>query len=345
MNARHRSRPTLQDVANIAGVSVATASMALRGNPRTAESTQRSVRAAAAKLNYVPDRRAQGLRVQRTGVVALVVPHSSEHFAEHPYFMPLMNGIQESLNAAGMMLMLSTSAIERDTTTPYLRVLQSHAADGVIVASARTSDRNVLQLAAAGFPAVFIGRYPDTSDITAVGIDDIGGGMMATDHLIEAHDKRCVAHIAGPRDSRSGIERLDGYRRSLGRHGLAYDEELVAAGDYDRAAGASACRRLLGRGVPFDSLFVCNDDAAVGAIEVLRDSGRSIPDDVAIVSFDDGLLAPVVSPALTTIRQPVRDLGIEAATRLLGILDDPTTEARQVELPIELVLRQSCGCH
>lgn len=340
-----RPRPTLQDVANIAGVSVSTASMALRGHPRTAAATQEAVREAATKLHYVPDRRGQGLRAQRTGVVALVVPHSSEHFSTHPYFMQLMNGIQEPLNEAGLMLMLSTSSLERDTTTPYLRVLQSRAADGVIVASARQADRNVLQLAAAGFPAVFIGRYPDSEEITAVGVDDRNGGEMATDHLIETHHRSRVAHIAGPRDSSSGLDRLDGYRLSLGRHGVPYDQALVVAGDYDGEAGERACERLLDGGKGFDALFVCNDDAAVGAMRALKRRGLRVPADVALVAFDDGLLAPVVSPSLSTIHQPVRDLGLHAASRLLELLDDPTLGAEQTELPVDLVVRESCGCH
>lgn len=337
-------RPTLVDVARMAGVSVSTASMALRGHPRTAAATRQTVREAAEMLRYVPDSSARGLRARRTGAVALVIPHSSEHVFTHSYFLSLLNGISDRCNQAGLMLVLSTSPLEHDEETPYLRILRSRAADGVIVASARLADRNVLQLAASGFPAVFIGRYPDASRLDAVGVDDQGGGLLATDHLIEAHGRTRVAHLGGPRSALSAVDRVEGYRTSLARHGLVFREELVVEGDYDQVSGEAACRRLLDAGVGFDALFAANDDAAIGAMRALVAAGLHIPRDVAVVGFDDGLLAGVVTPPLTTVRQPVRELGAAAAARLLELLADPTSPPCRLEFPVELVVRQSCGC-
>jgi DNA-binding LacI/PurR family transcriptional regulator len=343
-NIERPARPTLVDVARVAGVSVSTASMALRGHPRTASATRQAVREAADKLRYVPDSSARGLRARRTGAVALVIPHSGEHVFSHPYFMSLLQGISDRCNEADMMMLLSTSPIEHDEHTPYLRVLQSRAADGVVVASARLADRNVLQLAASGFPAVFIGRYPDAAAVDAVGVDDRGGALLATDHLIEVHGRTRIAHLSGPRSSLSALDRAEGYRTSLARHDLVYREALVVEGDYDQAAGEGACRRLLETGVTFDGLFAANDDAAVGAMRVLSAAGLRVPEDVAVAGFDDGLLASVVSPSLTTVRQPVRQLGATAIDRLLGLIAEPASPARSEELPVQLVVRASCGC-
>lgn len=338
------SRPTLVDVARLAGVSVSTASMALRGNPRTAASTRTTVQAAARKLGYTPDSSARGLRARRTGAIALVVPHSSDHVFSHPYFLALLNGIVDRCNRAGMLLTIATSPVEHDEETAYLRVLRSRSVDGVIVASAPVADRNVLQLAARGYPAVFIGRYPDGSQVDAVGVDDRGGVILATDHLIEVHGRTRIAHLSGPRTSLSSLDRLDGYRASLARHGLVAAEELIVEADYDRAAGELACRRLLEHGVAFDAIVAGNDDAAVGAIQALREAGRTVPQDVAVVGFDDGIVAGVVTPPLTTVRQPVRELGAAATDRLLELIAEPTAAARHLEYPVELVVRSSCGC-
>jgi DNA-binding LacI/PurR family transcriptional regulator len=276
--------------------------------------------------------------------MALVIPHSSDHVFSHPYFLALLGGIAERCNQAGMLLIISTSPVEHDEETPYLRVLRSRSADGVIVASAPMADRNVLQLAALGYPAVFIGRYPDGSPVDAVGVDDRGGSAMVTTHLIEAHGRRRVALISGPSTSLSALDRAEGYRLSLGRHDLVHREELVVEGDFDQAAGEAACRTLLARGVPFDGVVAANDDAAVGAMRVLSEAGLRVPQDVSLVGFDDGPLAGVVAPALTTIRQPVREVGAAATERLLSLIADPSIAAMQQEFPVELVVRASCGC-
>ena len=175
------ARATLRDVARVAGVSISTASMALRDHPRTAVATRVAVRSAATKLRYVPNSLGRALRARRVGSIALVIPHSSEHVFSHPYFMALLDGISQTCSRADLMLLLSTSPVEHDEATPYLRVLRSRAVDGVIVASAMLEDRNVLQLAASGFPAVFIGRYPHDARVDAVGVDDVRAILNAWD--------------------------------------------------------------------------------------------------------------------------------------------------------------------
>lgn len=319
--------------------------MALRDDPRIAEATRTRVRDAARKLRYVPDSQARGLRVRQTGKVGLVIPHSSDHVFSHQYFLALLDGIVARSNEGGAMLVLSISPQEDDEQTPYLRILHGHAVDGVIVASAALRDRNVLQLAASGYPAVFIGRYPDSTSIDAVGVDDHQGALLATDHVIEAHDRRRVGYLRGPLNALSATDRLDGYRTSLARHGLPFHEELVVQADYDQAAGEAACARLVGSGRPFDALVTANDDCAIGALRALHRAGLRVPDDVAVVGFDDAPLATVVTPALSTVRQPVRELGYVATHRLLELIaTEGRTPAEQRILPVELVARASCGC-
>lgn len=338
-------QPTLRDVARVASVSVSTASMALRGDVRIAEATRQRVGDAARLLRYVPDSRARSLRVRRTGNLGLVIPHSSEHVFSHQYFLALLDGIVARSNEAGAMLLLSISPREDDERTPYLRILHGRAVDGVIVASASPRDRNVLQLAASGYPAVFIGRYPDSTRVDAVGVDDHDGALLATDHLIEGHGHTHVGYLRGPENALSAADRLDGYRTSLARHGLAYREELVVQADYDQPAGEAACERLITSGARFDALVAANDDSAIGALRALRRAGLRVPQDVALVGFDDAPSASVVTPALTTVSQPVRELGYTAASRLLELVaaDEPMPTVQTI-LPVTLVRRASCGC-
>ncbi len=338
-------RPTLRDVARVASVSVSTASMALRGDPRIAQATRQRVGDAARLLRYVPDSQARSLRVRHTGNLGLVIPHSSEHVFSHQYFLTLLDGIVARSNEIGAMLVLSVSPREDDERTPYLRILHGRAVDGVVVASAPPQDRNVLQLAASGYPAVFIGRYPDSTSVDAVGVDDHAGARLATDHLIEAHGRRRVAYLRGPLNALSAADRLDGYRTSLARHDIAYHEALVAQADYDQPAGEVACERLIESGIAFDAMVTANDDSAIGALRALRRAGIRVPEDVALVGFDDAPSASVVTPTLTTIHQPVRELGYAAATRLLELIGaDAPVPARQTMLPVTLVTRASCGC-
>jgi DNA-binding LacI/PurR family transcriptional regulator len=317
--------------------------MALRGDPRTAEGTRLRVRQAATTLGYVPHSLGRGLRTRRMGSIALVIPHSGGHVVSHPYFLELLAGVAEVCTELDWMLQVSISRRELDEDTPYLRVIRSRAVDGVIVASAALEDRNVLQLWASGFPSVFIGRYPYDHRIDAIGVDDAGGAREATDHLIEVHGARRIAYLAGPANTISAVDRMEGYRTSLARHGIVYREDLVIHGDYDQASGERACRDLLSRD-GFDAIMTGNDEMAIGALRVLRGAGIRVPEDVPLVGFDDLSAASIVTPPLTTVHQPVRELGAAAATRLISLIETPEQPASQVLLPVSLVVRRSCGC-
>jgi DNA-binding LacI/PurR family transcriptional regulator len=216
----------------------------------------------------------------------------------------------------------------------------------VIVASAATDDRNIDRLASSGYPVVYLGRYPHDASVCAVGIDDEGGAAAAVSHLVDVHGRRRVAHLAGPLDHLAFHDRFEGYRAALGRAGIPYDEGLViaAGADASEASGEAACERLLESGTLFDSIFAGDDELALGAIRALRRAGSRVPDDIGVASFDDIRVASVHSPALTTIRQPMRETGRLAARRLLSLLGGERPSPTQIVLPTELVVRASCGC-
>lgn len=341
--ANRRQRATIHDVARAAGVSIGTVSLAMSDNPSVADATKERVREAAALLNYRPSAVGRALQARRTNAVGVVVPHSSQHVFSHLYFMEVLSGISEVLNRAGLTLVLSTAPSEEDEEAAYLKILRSQQVDGVILASAALHDRNVAQLKGSPYPFAFIGRYPLDPEVAAVGIDDVGSAREVVQHLL-AHGHTRIAHISGPSGHLSAMDRQEGYRQALTEAGIEVREEYLLEGDYSEQAGRRGIEDLIALPDPPTALFAANDETAVGALSALRSAGIQAGPDFPVVGFDDVVLARLVTPGLTTMRQPMHSLGVAAAQLLLRLLNEQTPDALQTQLPTELVVRESCGC-
>jgi len=337
-------RSTLKDVARLAGVSPATASMALSGSPRVSEATRAAVRDAAARLGYVPHAAGRALRSQRVGAIAVVLPHSSEHVFSHPTLTALLEGVVSVAAENDLSTVVSTSRSERDEASAYRRLMQGRQADGAIVASASVADANVIELARSSYPLVVVGRLPHLPHVTTVCLDDRHGGEVATRHLLEVHGVRRIAHISGPLGHQSAQDKLAGYRAALVAAAIAPDPELAVEGDYSDGGGYEAVERLLRAGTPFDAVFAANDQMALGAVDALRAHGLAVPRDVPLVGYDDILLARYASPALTSVQGDMAAVGALAATRLLSLIDRHQVPETLQFLPTSLVVRRSCGC-
>ena len=346
-----KGRTTLKDVAKIAGVSIGTASMAINHNPLVNEETRKKVLEIAAELEYVPNEIARRFQAQRTNTIAVVIPHTASHVFSHPYFNGIFLGITEVLEKYGMTLNISTSPAETDEQSAYQKILQNRAADGVIVASAAATDKNAFRFAQLGYPVVFIGDFLEEG-ITSVGVDDYAGAFEATEHLIKVHGFSRLAHISGPLEHSSARTRLDGLLEALQAHQLELLPSDLYEGDYSQEAGYVGMKRLIALDDPPRAVFIGNDLMSVGALQALGEAGLSAPKDVAIVSFDDVHLAQLTSPPLTTVRQPIKELGHSAAEilmeRLTGDVDTGswhrTTDGQHHKFETKLVVRRSCGC-
>lgn len=336
-------RVTIHDVAKAAGVSIGTVSLAMSDHPDVAEATKERVRQVASDLSYSPSAVGRALQARRTNSVALVVPHSGQHVFGHLYFMEVMSGVSEVLDTAGMTLVVSTSPTEADEEAAYLKILRSQQVDGVILASAALHDPNITHLQQSAHPFVYVGRYPLDAQVPSVGIDDIGGALNATKHLLE-HGHTRIAHISGPLAHLSALDRKRGYERALRQAGVNLRPEYCFEGDFSEDAGRIGMQALLDLAEPPTALFAANDETALGAINALRRAGIEPGKGFPVVGFDDVLLARVVSPPLSTVRQPMRQLGVIAANLLLHILNGKQPGMLQTELPTELVVRSSCGC-
>lgn len=336
-------RVTLRDVAAAVGVTPAAVSMALRGSTRIGRETKERIQAAAAELGYVTNSAGRALRAQRSGSIALVVPNTSQHVFGHPYFMHLLVGVSEVSDSRGAPVIISTSVESEHGVTAYERMLRAQVADGAIVASAAATDRDLESLVASGLPVVLIGRSVSLPEAVWVGVDDVAGGELATRHMIEAHGARRIVHLSGPLDHQSAIDRLEGCRRALVDAGLPAPR--VIEGDFSEDSGVAAARTMVADGLgDVDAVFAANDEMAYGLMRELATAGVAVPSDLGLIGYDDFGLARVTSPGITTIGVPAEQLGRRAASELFDLLDGHEPDRPHVVLPIELVVRTSCGC-
>jgi DNA-binding LacI/PurR family transcriptional regulator len=329
--------PTLEQVAERAGVSRSTASRAINGGLRVSPEAMESVAAAVADLGYTPNRAARSLVTRRTDSVALVVPEPDERVLSDPFFAGVLNGVSTPLAASDLQLLLVIARPgESERTARYLRA--GHV-DGAIVVSHHRDDAIDRALQSSMVPTVFIGRpLTGGEDAAVVDTDNVLGGRIATEHLI-ALGRRRIGTIAGPADMSAGIDRLAGWRAALADAGLPAD--AMVHGDFTVDGGAAAARELLARHPDVDALFIASDLMAAGALPELADSGRDVPGDVAVVGYDNSGLATTTKPNLTTVTQPViamaRAAGEELAAQLRG---HPARRTPQIFEP-ELVVRGS----
>jgi DNA-binding LacI/PurR family transcriptional regulator len=331
-----RERPTLEAVARRAGVSRATVSRVVNGSPTVAEPIQRAVRQAVAELGYVPNLAARSLVTQRTDSIALILPESASRvFSDDQFFPGIVHGVSQELEEADkqLVLLMAGSAAGHDRVERYAT---ARHVDGVLFASMHGADPLPGMLARMGIPVVCSGRPFGRSTVPYVDVDHIGGVSRAVRHLLDSGRTR-IATIAGPQDMVAGVDRLAGYREALADSGR---RSIVAVGDFTRESGAVAMRQLLADDPALDAVFVASDLMAHGALRTLREAGRRVPDDVAVIGFDDIELARYTDPPLTTVRQPILEIGRRMARQLLRLAAGEQIE-QAVVLPTELVLRDS----
>ncbi|MGW0787522.1 LacI family DNA-binding transcriptional regulator [Streptomyces sp. NPDC002911] len=344
--ARVRSggRPTLEEVAARAGVGRGTASRVINGSPRVSEQTREAVEAAVAELGYVPNRAARALAGNRTDAIALVVPESETRFFAEPYFSDIVRGVGAALADTEMQLLLTLAGNDRERRR-LAQYLTAHRVDGVLLVSVHADDPLPDLLEQLGMPSVISGRRHAAETLPSVDSDNFEGARAAVGHFV-ARGRRSIATITGRLDVYGAQRRLDGYRKAIAAAGLDPDERLIAPADFSEEGGARAMRELLERRPDVDAVFAASDVMAAGARQILRESGRRIPDDVALIGFDDSAVARHMDPPLTSVRQPIEEMGRTMARVLLQEIasrssGDTAAERPRIVLPTELVVRES----
>ncbi|GAB3239513.1 LacI family DNA-binding transcriptional regulator [Kineosporia babensis] len=320
-----------------AGVGRGTASRVINGSLQVSEAARNAVLQAVQDLGYVPNRAARSLVTQHTDVVALVVSESEDRLFGEPFFAQVVRGVSSALAGTSRQLLLAVD--HRDSDRQRLNdYLSKQHVDGVLLLSIHGDDPLPGQLAARGVPAVLGGRpHSAVTSLPFVDMDNAGGAALAVEHLV-AGGRRCVATLTGPLDMGAGRLRLEGYTSALAGHALP---TLVEHGDFSENSGRVGARRLLERAPDLDAIFCASDQMAIGALAELAAAGRRVPEDVAVVGFDDSPTSRHTTPSLTTVHQPVEDMGARMVQTLSRMIEHPGDPVEDVVLPTHLVVRRS----
>lgn len=342
--SRSAGRPTLDEVAARAGVGRGTVSRVINGSPQVSAQAKAAVEQAVAELGYVPNRAARALVTQRTDSVALIISESEERLFGEPFFAGIVRGVSSGLvdTSLQLWLALAQSPAERKRIEHHLT---AQHVDGVLLLSMHDDDPLPGLLAERGLPAVLGGRSARMLATGAqlggfVDVDNAGGARLAIDHLAAAGRRR-IATIAGPQDMGAGVTRLAGYREAVAAAGLGVATDLIGYGDFSEASGAAAMAGLLDARPDLDAVFAASDLMAAGALRVLREAGRRVPSDVAIIGFDDSTVARHMDPPLTTVHQPIEEMGRRMACLLVATIRGEPADPPYVVLDTHLVQRAS----
>lgn len=334
------SKLTLEEIAQLSGVSRSTVSRVINDQPNVKLEVRERVLKVVAETGYHPDPAARSLAGRRTGVIGLVIPRAVTMLFNDPYIPRLLQGITQACNAHDCTLSLFLLHTQEEEEKLHPRILRTQLFDGVIVQAAEIGDSLISQMVEHEVPFVMIGRPEDDSTVSFVNADNVIGAYTAVSHLIQLGYQR-IATITGPLDQSAGLDRRQGYLNALQDRGRGADPNLMMQGDFTETSGYISMQRLLPHKP--DAVFVASDTMAFGALRALRQAGLSVPQDVAIIGFDDLMPSATSDPPLTTIRQPILRVGAQVVETLIDILNNGLDPARRIVMPTELVIRGSCG--
>jgi len=334
---RNDKRITIDDVAREADVSAASVSRVVSGKGYVSEETRRRVTEALVRTGYVVNRQARGLAGGRSQVVGLVVRDLDTN-----YIGEIVRGIDEELASAQYDLMLYTTHRRKHRESVFVATLTSGFADGLLLVLPADPEAYIDSIARREFPYVLIDHGGLNDPGPSVGATNEQGGYDATCYLLDLGHTR-IGLVTGFLQMGCATDRVAGYRRAHAERGVPVDESLIGIGDFHQPLGYERARELLALEDPPTAIFASNDESAFGVMDAVRDCGLRIGDDISIVGFDDILTASMVHPQLTTVRQPLKEMGRRATRMLLDRIENPSLPPERIDLSTELVIRQSCS--
>jgi len=328
---------TLKELAARARVHPSTISRVANQDPklRIAPPTRQRIEALLRETEYQPNGVARGLKLRQTLVLAVVIPDIT-----NPFFAALFRGVEDAASPRGYNVLLCNTDGSPARQRSHLQSLQARRVDGVIMANSFLKDPTVRWPRHQGVPYVLVNRFSDESHDAFVGSDDLVGGRLATEHLVELGHRR-IGHLAGKPTVSTGVMRRRGYLVALADRGIAADPRLVVESGYTEEGGARAAERLLALPDRPTGIFAVTDMTAVGAFGAARRMGLRIPEDVAIVGYNDIPLAGRLVPGLTTVHVPIHEFGSAAARLLLEQIESGQATPRRVVYTPQLVVRGS----
>jgi LacI family transcriptional regulator len=335
--SRRSSHVTIKDIARVSGVSYSTVSRVLNNKDHVKPEKREQVLAAVARLQYVVNPQARSLAGGRSNVIGLLVPELG-----NGYIGEVVRGIDDGLSSSGYDMMLYTTHRHADKEATYLKTLVRGLTDGLLLLVPSDPRGYLDTLRQEQFPYVVIDHQGFDDFSPTVIAKNYQAALSATTYLIDLGHRR-IGFIMGQRHLNSANERFKGYRDALQAHGIAFEPELVVDGEFLQSVSYAAADQLLARADRPTAIFASNDLCAFGAMDAARNRGLSIPNDISILGFDDIPQAASVRPALTTVRQPLMEMGRIATRMLLDYIANPQLPRERIFLETELVIRDSCA--
>lgn len=332
--------PTIKDVAQKAGVSIATVSLVIHNNDRISTETKKKVQKAIKDLNYYPSRSARDLVSKKTGNIGFIL--TDDHFLRtEPFYTRIFLGTEFEARDGEYYILLTTVNSEFKENDQLPRFVLDHSVDGIIVAG-KVPELFFQKLSKYKLPIVLVDYLSPQENYPVVLIDNIQGGIIATEHLIQLGHKN-IAFIGGDINHPSISERLTGYKQALEKNNIKENSKLIhITSPYpDRQNGYDAAKKIFTSSKKVTAVFACNDAMAIGVMHYLKDNGLRIPDDVSVIGFDDVEADLLLDPPLTTIRVPKIELGVEALRFIISLIKNKQENAKKILVPVELIIRKS----
>jgi LacI family transcriptional regulator len=329
---------TLRDVARVAGVHPATVSRALNEETRglVNEETASRVLKAAEKLGYRPNPIARGLKTNQSYTIGVLIPDLT-----NPLFPPILRGIEDRLETAGYTPLIANTDNDPERELLDSQTMRARQVDGIIAATARRDHRLHDALLEAGIELVLVNRRQEELPVSSATADDLMGMRLSVEHLASLGHRR-IAHLAGPLDYSTGLDRYEGFHEAMRAAGLEPDPELVLVAEaFTESEGARLCGQLMSDGRQFTAVAAANDLLALGCYDVFADRGVSCPADISVVGFNDMPFAARFNPPLTTIHIPHYEIGKAAGELMLERLQDGDSQPRDIRLEPSLTVRES----
>ncbi len=334
---------TLKDVAQKLDLSITTVSRALAGYSDVAAATRQRVLSTAEEMGYVPNVTARHLRQQRTDTIGFIIPSEGPRFSD-PFFNELMAGLGNEAAAHEFDVLVSIHVPGVEEEAAYRRMVYGRRVDGVVIVRIRHDDWRIRFLQQEAFPFVCFGRSEVPGDYPYIGVDGTLGMYLLTRHFIESGHQR-IAYIAAPPHFFFATDRKAGFRQALAEAGIPLEKELEILGDLTQQGGYLAMKELLSRFPSADTkptaIAACNDLMALGAMAAIQDAGLDVGEDIAVGGFDDIPPAAHSHPPLTTVRQPIYQIGAQVMRTLVQLVQHEPLAQRHIVLEPELVIRKS----
>ncbi len=330
----------LEDIAKLAGVSRSTVSRVVNSSPNVDAATRKRVEKIIENTGYHPNLAARSLVSQRTNIIGLVIPKTTESFFTDPYFPQLTQGVAFACNNNHLTLSLFLVGNEEDEEEITPRITRRGMLDGILVQSSEKMDRLFKRLLSSSMSYLALGRPQEEEAVNYIDVDNVRGAKQATNHLLGLGYQR-IGMITGSIQSTAAADRTEGFRQVMSKARRKIDPGLIAEGDFSEISGYEAMKKILPHRP--DAIFSQSDIMALGAIRAVREAGLHVPEDIAFVGYDDLPIASISAIKLTTVRQPITHFGIKAVEMLIDMIENGTKVANRMILGTELVIRETCG--